>query len=166
LGFEVLDVGCGSNVSYEFRPHIKATILLDIEKPRTPVPNFVVGDVCHLPFRMESFDEVYCSHVLEHVEEPVKALKELIRVSRDMVTIKVPHRFSRNAKRDPSHINFFNVRWFKKALKHLHVDLYHIEVKHRGFPHPYVAVLNFPEEIIVRIRKGGRARRYTSESKV
>lgn len=40
----------------------------------------VKADVCNLPFESESFDVVFCNHVLEHVVEDQKALTELYRV--------------------------------------------------------------------------------------
>jgi len=148
----ILDVGCGSDVSYRFRPYFKANVFLDIERPITSIPNFVVGDICHLPFRTGSFEEVYCSHVLEHVKHPIKALRELIRVSKNTLTIKVPHRFSRNAKKDPAHLNFFNVRWFDEALRRLHVNFYQIKVEYKSFPHPYISVIRLPDQITIKIR--------------
>jgi len=149
----ILDVGCGSGVSYGFKPHFKADVFLDVEKPSSPIPNFVVGDVQHLPFKTGSFKEVYCNHVLEHVENPFQALKELIRVANGTVTVKVPHRFSVNAKKDPAHISFFNVKWFDEALKRLHVSFHRINVEYRSFPHPYMPLFRLPHEITVQIRK-------------
>jgi len=149
----ILDVGCGSGVSYGFKPYFKATVFLDLEKPSRPIPNFVVGDVCHLPFKTACFKEVYCFHVLEHVENPLQALKELIRVTNGTVIIKVPHRFSPNAKKDPAHVSFFNVKWFEKALEHLRVNFYWIEVERVEFPHPFAPLLRLPHEITIQIRK-------------
>ena len=40
----------------------------------------VVGTVESLPFQSRSFDYVYASHVLEHVNHPLKASTEIIRV--------------------------------------------------------------------------------------
>ncbi|TET65723.1 MAG: class I SAM-dependent methyltransferase [Candidatus Aminicenantes bacterium] len=65
-------------------------------------PNFVLADGCHLPFRNNSFDRVYRQAVIEHVGDPVAFLKELIRVSKETVTIKVPHQYWR--PQDRSHI--------------------------------------------------------------
>jgi len=40
----------------------------------------IVGDVHDLPFEDNSVDAVICMNVLEHVEEPQKAVKEIYRV--------------------------------------------------------------------------------------
>lgn len=43
---------------------------------------FVKADVEDLPFKDKVFDFVFCSHLLEHVENPDKAIKELTRVAK------------------------------------------------------------------------------------
>lgn len=40
----------------------------------------IVGEATVLPFAKGSFDFVYASHVLEHVEEPEQACREIMRV--------------------------------------------------------------------------------------
>ncbi len=40
----------------------------------------VKADILDLPFEDESFDVVFCNHVLEHIEEDQKAMSELYRV--------------------------------------------------------------------------------------
>jgi ubiquinone/menaquinone biosynthesis C-methylase UbiE len=51
--------------------------------PRNPSNlTFVRGDAHSLPFPDNSFDVVYCRYVLEHVADPVRALKEMRRVLR------------------------------------------------------------------------------------
>ena len=42
----------------------------------------VQGDLTGMPFRSQSFDAIYCSHVLEHVPDDMKAMNELRRVLR------------------------------------------------------------------------------------
>ena len=37
-------------------------------------------DICDLPFEDNSFDIVFCNHVLEHIEDDTKAMQELYRV--------------------------------------------------------------------------------------
>ena len=40
----------------------------------------VKADICDLPFEENSFDVVFCNHVLEHIEDDKKAMSELYRV--------------------------------------------------------------------------------------
>ncbi|MEN1784585.1 MAG: class I SAM-dependent methyltransferase [Bacteroidota bacterium] len=40
----------------------------------------VKADICALPFSDDSFDVILCNHVLEHIPDDTKAMKELYRV--------------------------------------------------------------------------------------
>ncbi len=40
----------------------------------------VKADILDLPFPDESFDIIFCNHVLEHIEDDAKAMSELYRV--------------------------------------------------------------------------------------
>lgn len=40
----------------------------------------VKADICDLPFEDNSFDVVFCNHVLEHIPDDTKAMQELYRV--------------------------------------------------------------------------------------
>ena len=42
----------------------------------------VKADILDLPFENESFDIIFCNHVLEHIEDDRKAMRELHRVMR------------------------------------------------------------------------------------
>ena len=42
----------------------------------------VKADICNLPFDDNSFDVILCNHVLEHIPDDTKAMKELLRVLR------------------------------------------------------------------------------------
>ncbi len=48
----------------------------DIESPIADVK----ADICDLPFEDESFDVIFCNHVLEHISDDTKAMQELYRV--------------------------------------------------------------------------------------
>ncbi len=48
----------------------------DLDSPLADVK----ADICQLPFDTDSFDVILCNHVLEHIEDDVKAMKELFRV--------------------------------------------------------------------------------------
>jgi ubiquinone/menaquinone biosynthesis C-methylase UbiE len=76
-----LNVGCGRDLWGEVR--------LDII--RTPTTT-IVGDAQHLPFKDKSFCITKASHVLEHLENPIDALNELIRVTTNKMIIKFPTR--------------------------------------------------------------------------
>ena len=40
----------------------------------------VKADICNLPFEDNSFDVIFCNHVLEHIPDDTKAMQELFRV--------------------------------------------------------------------------------------
>lgn len=48
----------------------------DLESPIADVK----ADICDLPFEDNSFDVVFCNHVLEHIPNDTKAMQELYRV--------------------------------------------------------------------------------------
>jgi SAM-dependent methyltransferase len=45
-----------------------------------------------LPLEDDSFDFVLASHVIEHIPDPIAALKEWARVARRYIVLVVPHR--------------------------------------------------------------------------
>ena len=93
----ILDVGCGDrpkgNVNLDC-VHSQSSDFFESERKINPkrAPNFVLGDAYHLPFRNNAFETVLCHHTLEHLENPVSALKELVRVTSNTLEIIVPFR--------------------------------------------------------------------------
>jgi len=66
------------------------------------VPNFeLVRDVTALPHRDQAFDQVICSHTLEHVDNPMAMFRELQRVGKS-VTILVPPLWDLGAAFNPA----------------------------------------------------------------
>lgn len=63
--------GYGLDISEEV---IKQALL------KSPQIHFVPGDVYALPFKSDFFDMVHSAEVLEHLEEPKKAISEVYRV--------------------------------------------------------------------------------------
>jgi len=99
----VLDVGSGN------APFPRADVLVDkyfydtdrvghivIDRP------MVIGDINSLPFKDKSFDFIYCSHVLEHTDDPVAAAKELCRAGKSGY-IEVPSEFQEKIQSTPVH---------------------------------------------------------------
>ena len=55
------------------------------------VPNFVlIEDMYKLPFKDKQFDNVMCSHTVEHLKDPEKFHAELKRVSKNVVFLIPP----------------------------------------------------------------------------
>jgi len=63
------------------------------------------------PFSDNYFEEIWMDQVLEHLEEPLKVMKELIRISKDnaIITVRVPHFSHFKAFYDPTHKHFFSL---------------------------------------------------------
>ncbi|MDT7858162.1 class I SAM-dependent methyltransferase [Rubrivirga sp. S365] len=88
--------------------------------------SFSIGDLYGLPFDDGSFDVVLCSEVLEHLEDPARALAELVRVARSGVVLTVPREpyfdwLSRLGRAlgtapDPGHVHHWTPRSFAAFL--------------------------------------------------
>ena len=65
-----------------------------------PGPNAI--DICNIDRFDDAFDFVFVNHVLEHVPDDVRALKELLRVTSDlgMLLVTVPSPFNVSVTRD------------------------------------------------------------------
>jgi len=77
--YRVLDVGCGAK-PYEplFAPYAGSYVGVDpVDNPRAELKGFVED----LPIEDASFDVVLCNQVLEHCDDPGKAVSELRRVT-------------------------------------------------------------------------------------
>ena len=80
----VLEIGSGD------RPHPRSDVLVDrfieddterggglkIDRP------LVVADAHHLPFKDGAFDYVVCYHILEHMDDPARFIREITRVGK------------------------------------------------------------------------------------
>ncbi|MBI5280394.1 MAG: class I SAM-dependent methyltransferase [Candidatus Solibacter usitatus] len=96
----VLDAGCGEGeilvrgalpagthvVSLDLHPQSLAAARQRIGQRR-----LVCGSTYQLPFASNSVDAVLCLEVLEHLDQPERALAELSRVARQAVILSVPH---------------------------------------------------------------------------
>ncbi|PIA79583.1 SAM-dependent methyltransferase [Gaetbulibacter sp. 4G1] len=57
----------------------------------------VKADICNLPFKNDSYDVIFCNHVLEHIPDDAKAMQELYRVLKPngMGIFQIPQDLSR-----------------------------------------------------------------------
>ncbi|WP_277665217.1 demethylmenaquinone methyltransferase, partial [Arthrobacter koreensis] len=89
-GSRVLDLAAGTGTSSE--PYADAGVsvvacdfslgMLKVGKRRRPDIDFVAGDATNLPFEDNSFDATTISFGLRNVNEPKKALAEMLRVTK------------------------------------------------------------------------------------
>jgi 2-polyprenyl-3-methyl-5-hydroxy-6-metoxy-1,4-benzoquinol methylase len=135
----ILDVGCGEGFTLnrlkehgigkklEGLEYSKAAILLG--KKTYPDIKIVQGSIYELPYKDNSFDLVLCTEVLEHLDKPQDALKELVRVSKKYLVISVPNEpffmlaqliRGKNWSRfgnDIEHVNHWTMFGFPKFIK-------------------------------------------------
>ena len=116
-----LEIGCGADKSYGFNPRISGedVVYADVEKPVKKIERFVKCDAEKLPFRSSCFNEVYASHLIEHLQNPFEFLQEVNRVlsSNGRVWLWTPNFTSPNARKDASHKHVFNYFSLKDTLR-------------------------------------------------
>ncbi len=77
------------------------------------IGKFVDSDVAHMPFHDKAFDFSFCSHLLEHVDDPGAVIKEITRVSRAGY-LEVPNGILETIRPFRSHLWF--VYWTRNKL--------------------------------------------------
>ena len=157
-----LDVGCGDhpqgNVNSDLylteSPHLHMR-RIDPKK----CPNFVRCDAYYLPFRNNIFEEVLSSHLLEHLDNPSNALKEMLRVCNYKVTFIVPHKMRRGFREvfyprfaKEHHKNIFTYKnidsWLRK--NELTSD---IITRYRTLPQRVFPIVQITWDIMVTVYK-------------
>jgi len=108
--YVILDFGCGrakaeradeSVIGIDINRNSDADVIYDLNR----VP---------LPFKDNSFDEIICNDILEHLEDVFGVMAELHRIGKNqaVVRIRVPHFSSMDAYADPTHKRSFTSRSF------------------------------------------------------
>lgn len=135
----VLDAGCGEGftlgrlqkekIGKTFEGIEYDAAAVELANQLYPALNIIQGDIYKLPYKNNSFDLVICTEVLEHLENPKKAYRELLRVSRKYVLMSVPNEpfFTiqrigrlqniRHLGAHPEHIQHWSVSAFTKFVK-------------------------------------------------
>jgi SAM-dependent methyltransferase len=137
-----LNLGCGEDfkdgfINVDFHSHVR----IDVQHDLNAFP---------YPFDDSSFDHVFASHILEHLDRPFLVMKELHRILKPggTLTVKVPH-FSRGfshaehkAGFDVTFPMYFNPAFTKSGYFGVHFDLWKMELHYVAFFHllPYLGV--------------------------
>ena len=94
---KILDAGCGEGFITDLLARNVELIgleytreAIDIAKAANQEIYFVQGDIYAIPFEKNEFDLVLCTEVLEHLERPDRALRELTRVASHTILLTVP----------------------------------------------------------------------------
>jgi ubiquinone/menaquinone biosynthesis C-methylase UbiE len=135
----VLDVGCGEGITLKKLEEKKigknnegidnSTAAIKIGTKLYPNLKLMKGDVYRLPYPDNAFDLVICTEVLEHLSDPVKAVREIKRVSGKYVLFSVPNepffimanflrgKYLKRFGNHPEHINHWTFWSFERFLK-------------------------------------------------
>lgn len=110
----VLDVGGGEHFAKwlaEYKTLFEKCIYQTMDYDDTTGAD-VVGDIHNIPLKNESIDAVICSSVLEHVENPIVAMKEIHRVLRvgGKLFLHIPSTYPYHARKGhyPDYWRFFD----------------------------------------------------------
>src|SRR5712664_1444236 len=119
----VLEIGSGNHP--RFASHVLCDRLIDDNTERgggivadRPI---VEADAQALPFADQSFDYVICAQVLEHVEDPERMLRELMRVARRGY-IETPSEIAERLYGWPFHRSVINLLGGKLVIRRKSFD--------------------------------------------
>lgn len=154
----ILDVGCGegfslnklheNNIGEKLEGIDNSKEAFLIGKKLFPHLSLKQGSIYNLPYTDNAFDLILSTEVLEHLDNPEKALHEIIRVSKKYAIISVPNEpffmlsnflRGKNVMRfgnDPEHIQHWTVFSFQRFLKREN-----IKIKAVKLPFPWIMVL-------------------------
>lgn len=101
-----LNLGCGFDIKPEY---------INVDIVNWPwVDKIFNFEKTPYPFEKNSFDEIYCSMVMEHVHNLSQMIDELVRICKNWAKIKiiVPYFSSPNVRWDITHVRGFNTNSF------------------------------------------------------
>ena len=91
-----------------FKSFFKNYTTTDLNSPIVDIK----ADICNLPFNDNSYDYILCNHVLEHIYDDEKAMKEIFRVlnKNGIAILQVPIDIKSNLTQEGRDINDKEVR--------------------------------------------------------
>ena len=135
----ILDVGCGEGFTLKKLEEKKigkknegidnSSTAIKIGHKVYPELKLAEGDIYKLKYADSSFDLLICTEVLEHLDDPEKAVLEMKRVTKKYILLSVPNepffilanflrgKYLKNFGNHPEHINHWTFFSFEKMLK-------------------------------------------------
>lgn len=112
-GDKILDVGCGDGSRVKELKEKKFDAFgTEINPHWIDNETIIKGDIYALPFEDDSFDVVFCIDVLEHLKNPILAIKELFRVSRKALIIEATTLIDAGLREDITHVTEWTpIQW-------------------------------------------------------
>jgi ubiquinone/menaquinone biosynthesis C-methylase UbiE len=158
-----LDVGCGHDyrgtVNIDLHPDAtehrskNQQDINDVDLDVKHIPNFVVADCHHLPFRDHIFDNVIARHLMEHLPNPLSLLVEMRRVSKHHITIITPTKWSdaisklRTGSKE-LHLHAFDLPFYHTVADRMNLRRFTCKyTEYEFFPNSRIPLLRFPTEI-------------------
>ncbi len=102
----LLNAGCGALKPIGGFPRAILESDVNLDVASQDVPRFVLGSIEDIPYQDRYFGAVFCSHVLEHIEDLDAGLRELHRVA-DYVYVITPRAIWPRTWLQPDHRRVF-----------------------------------------------------------
>ena len=152
----VLEVGCGEGHILEIVRELSPTSMhgFDVDMPilhqarnRVSMAKITLADARHIPYADGSFDLVICCEVLEHVNRPEDALREIRRVSAGYLITSVPRepiwralnlargKYLNDLGNTPGHVNHWSSSGFARLVSR------HFDIRAVRQPLPWTMIL-------------------------
>jgi 2-polyprenyl-3-methyl-5-hydroxy-6-metoxy-1,4-benzoquinol methylase len=160
----LLDVGCGEGMLLKsMEEHVREIRCAAIDLDPAEVGDAAlilpwcqvdVGSAYEIPYEADHFELVICCEVLEHLEHPEKALRELSRVSSKYVLLSVPREptwralnmlrgaYLKDWGNTPGHIQHWSPRSFEAFTSS------QLRIVRRAHPLPWTVVLGVVDEVL------------------
>ncbi|NLI14430.1 class I SAM-dependent methyltransferase [Pelotomaculum propionicicum] len=142
---KILDLGCGPNkipgaIGVDLRPGPNVDVVHDL-------------DIYPWPFKDNEFDLICASHIMEHLEDVVRAVEEIHRITRPggVAQVLVPHFSCSDFFTDPTHKHAFSSRSFDYFVEGTHLRTFNYSpVQFKKLQVQLVLPTRYPFKFILR----------------
>lgn len=124
-GRHILDIGCGGQPFRKYCQHLnyKSHDFAQLDAKTQIIGGKYgeldyISDICAIPEKDSTFDAILCTEVLEHVPEPIKAIKEMSRLLKPGGRLILTVPLAAFIHQAPYHFyGGYTPYWFEKFLK-------------------------------------------------